>query len=120
MNNKSHIIPYFTAIITNFIFGLSFLFSKQALNVAGPISLLSFRFLTAFIVMTILIIVKVIKVDYKNKPMKWLIILAIVEPIIYFIFETYRAWKKLFHIFRWTYDCTYTNSGNNFSSIFIK
>ena len=89
MNNKSHIIPYFTAIITNFIFGLSFLFSKQALNVADPISLLSFRFLTAFIVMTILIIVKVIKVDYKNKPMKWLIILAIVEPIIYFIFETY-------------------------------
>ena len=89
MKSKSHIIPYVTAIITNFIFGLSFLFSKQALNVVDPITLLSFRFLVAFIVMTILIAIRVIKVNYKNKPMKWLIILAIVEPIIYFIFETY-------------------------------
>lgn len=89
MKNKSHIIPYFTAIITNFIFGLSFLFSKQGLNTADPITLLSFRFLTAFIIMTILIVLKIIKVSYKNKPMKWLIILAFIEPIIYFIFETY-------------------------------
>ncbi|MFW2487368.1 DMT family transporter [Clostridium chromiireducens] len=89
MKDKLHIIPYITAIITNFIFGLSFLFSKQALRVAAPMELLSFRFLAAFFVMTILIWIKVIKVDYKNKPMKWLIILALVEPIIYFIFETY-------------------------------
>ncbi|GEP62689.1 permease [Clostridium beijerinckii] len=89
MKNKSHIIPYFTAIITNFIFGLSFLFSKQALSVATPIELLSFRFLAALLIMTILIFLKVIKVNYKNKPMKWLIILAVIEPIVYFIFETY-------------------------------
>jgi drug/metabolite transporter (DMT)-like permease len=39
--------------------------------------------------MSLLIAFKVIKVNYKNKPMKWLIVLAIIEPIIYFIFETY-------------------------------
>lgn len=89
MKNKSHIIPYITAVVTNFIFGLSFLFSKKALSVADPITLLSFRFLSAFLVMTVLIAFKIIKVDYKNKPMKWLYILAVVEPIIYFIFETY-------------------------------
>lgn len=89
MKNKSNIIPYFTAIITNFIFGLSFLFSKQALNVAFPLELLSFRFLIAWLVMTVLIIIKVIKVNYKNKSMKWLLILAIIEPITYFLFETY-------------------------------
>lgn len=93
MKNKSHLILYFTAVITNFIFGLSFLFSKQALSVASPIELLSFRFLTAFLVMTILIAIKVIKADYTNKPMKWLVILSIIEPIIYFVFETYGLQK---------------------------
>lgn len=89
MKDKSNIVPYITAIITNFIFGLSFLFSKRALSAEDPMTLLSFRFLAAFLVMTVLIVSKAIKVDYKNKSIKWLIILAFVEPIIYFIFETY-------------------------------
>ncbi|WP_143318620.1 DMT family transporter [Clostridium sp. HBUAS56017] len=89
MKNKGHLIPYITAIITNFIFGFSFLFSKNALSISDPISLLAFRFLAAFLVMTVLIMLKVIKVNYKNKPLKWLIILATIEPIIYFIFETF-------------------------------
>ncbi|WP_238886653.1 DMT family transporter [Clostridium sp. YIM B02551] len=89
MKNKSNVIPYTTAVITNFIFGLSFLFSKKALSVADPFALLSFRFLAAFLVMTLLIVFRIIKVNYKNKPLKWLIILAFIEPIIYFIFETY-------------------------------
>lgn len=89
MNNKQNLIPYLTALITNLIFGLSFLFSKNALEVSDPITLISFRFLLAFLVMTLLIALKVIKVNYKNKSLKWLIILATIEPVIYFIFETY-------------------------------
>ena len=89
MKIDKKIIPYFTALITNIIFGLSFLFTKKALMVSNPITLVAFRFLLAFIVMSLLIVFKVIKVNYKNKPMKWLIVLAIIEPIIYFIFETY-------------------------------
>lgn len=89
MKIDKKIIPYFTALITNIIFGLSFLFTKKALMVSNPITLVAFRFLLAFIVMSLLIAFKVIKVNYKNKPMKWLIVLAIIEPIIYFIFETY-------------------------------
>lgn len=89
MKIDKKIIPYFTALITNIIFGLSFLFSKKALMVSTPITLVAFRFLLAFIIMSLLIAFKVIKVNYKSKPMKWLIILAIIEPIIYFIFETY-------------------------------
>ncbi|WP_315114561.1 DMT family transporter [Clostridium intestinale] len=89
MKIDKKIIPYFTALITNIIFGLSFLFTKKALMVSNPITLVAFRFLLAFIIMSLLIAFKVIKVNYKNKPMKWLIVLAIIEPIIYFIFETY-------------------------------
>lgn len=89
MKIDKKIIPYFTALITNIIFGLSFLFTKKALMVSNPITLVAFRFLLAFIIMSLLIAFKVIKVNYKNKPMKWLIVLAIIETIIYFIFETY-------------------------------
>lgn len=89
MQNKHNVLPYVTAIITSFIFGFSFLFSKRALGVAEPLMLLSFRFLAAFIVMSILVALKLIKVNYKNKPVKWLILLSFIEPVIYFIFETY-------------------------------
>lgn len=89
MLQKQNLLPYISATITSLIFGLSFLFSKKALNVASPFNLLSFRFLIAFLVMTILMLLKVIKVDYKNKPIKDLFFLALMQPVIYFIFETY-------------------------------
>jgi drug/metabolite transporter (DMT)-like permease len=89
MLSKKSYLPYLSATITSIIFGLSFLFSKMALITADPFSLLSFRFLTAFVIMSLLICFKVIKVDYKNKPIKNLLILALTEPVIYFIFETY-------------------------------
>jgi len=89
MINNQKIIPYFTALLSSFIFGFSFLFSKRALAVVSPFTMLSFRFLTAFIIMSLLIALRVIKVSYKNKPIKWLAILGLVEPVIYFVFESY-------------------------------
>jgi drug/metabolite transporter (DMT)-like permease len=89
MDNRRKLLPYLTALISSFIFGLSFLFSKRALNVADPLMLVAFRFLTAFTVMTLLIVFKVIKVSFRNKPMKGILLLAFFEPVLYFIFETY-------------------------------
>ncbi|MBV7272943.1 DMT family transporter [Clostridium thailandense] len=89
MNYNKNILPYASATTTSIIFGLSFLFSKKALDIASPFSLLSFRFLTAFTIMSLLIIFKVITVNYKNKSIKNLFFLALMQPVIYFIFETY-------------------------------
>lgn len=89
MDNKHKMIPYLTALLSSIIFGLSFLFSKKALGVASPLLLLSFRYLAAFLVMSLLIVLKVVKVSYRNKPMGGLLVLALVEPVIYFFFETY-------------------------------
>lgn len=88
MRNKN-IMPYISAVIFSAIFGLSFLFTKKALTIVSAFKLLSFRFMLAFLVMSFLIILKVIKVDYKNKPFKDLIITSIAQPVVYFIFETY-------------------------------
>lgn len=89
MSNKHNLKPILSGIGAAAIFGLSFLFSKMALNTAGIFELLSFRFLTAFSIMSLLVALKVIKVDYKGKDIKGLLLLGLMEPVIYFIFETY-------------------------------
>lgn len=89
MNNKNTMFPYIAAIISSILFGLSFLFSKIAISVASPLALVAFRFLLAFSIMSFLIFIKVFKVNYKNKPIKELVLLCVAEPVVYFIFETY-------------------------------
>jgi drug/metabolite transporter (DMT)-like permease len=89
MNSKNNALAYVAAIISSILFGLSFLFSKIALTVANPLALVAFRFLLAFSVMSALIMFKIFKVNYKNKPIKELILVCLAEPVVYFIFETY-------------------------------
>ena len=89
MSQNKSLLPYVASIATSFIFGLSFIFSKAALAITDPITLLSFRFLTAFLIMSVLVLSGVIKLNYKNKPILGLVFLAIIEPVLYFIFETY-------------------------------
>lgn len=89
MKNRHTLLPILAGIGSSAIFGLSFLFSKMALNISGTFELLSFRFLLAFLAMSALILVRVIKVDYRGKNLKKLFLLGLMEPVIYFIFETY-------------------------------
>lgn len=83
------VLATITAISYSIIFGLSFLFTKKALVIATPFQLIAFRFLLAFISMSILILVRVLKVNYKNKNVKELFPLVLMQPIGYFIFETF-------------------------------
>ena len=70
------------------IFGLSFMFTKQALETLPTTLLLSYRFALAAILLTLLWLFGVIKISYKNKPLKELLLLSLFQPIAYFIFET--------------------------------
>ena len=89
MNHKTNILPILSGILTSLIFGLSFLFSKKALSTVDPFTLLSFRFLVAFLIMTILIFCKIIKINFKGKNIKNLLFLGLMQPIMYFTFETF-------------------------------
>lgn len=75
------------ALLGNSIFGLSFLFSKIALGYVRPTLLLAIRFDIAFLVITLLVLTKLIKVDLKGKNIKGLILLGILQPVIYFLCE---------------------------------
>ncbi|WP_125710394.1 DMT family transporter [Lacticaseibacillus porcinae] len=71
------------------LYGLSYIFTKQATNVASPIALLGWRFFVAFVVMSVLILLHVIKVDFKGKKWRPLLLVAIFDPVLYFIGETF-------------------------------
>lgn len=87
------------ALVGNSIFGFSFLFSKIALDITVPSVLVAIRFLTAFIVLNIFVFAgskikrsdgsSFLEFSLKGKPRKYLILLAIFQPVIYFLAESY-------------------------------
>lgn len=86
-------------LIGNSIFGFSFLFSKIALDITSPSVLVAIRFLVAFIVLNVFVLVgkqikrsdgsPVVEFSLKGKPKINLILLAIFQPVIYFLAESY-------------------------------
>ncbi len=83
----------------NSIFGFSFLFSKIALGYAVPSFMVAMRFATAFAVMNVIVcagrIIKkhdgspLVKFSLTGKPLKYVLLLALFQPILYFIGESY-------------------------------
>ncbi len=86
-------------IMGNVIFGFSFLFSKLALDLTTPEVLIAVRFTVAFAVLNLIVFVgrrlknkagePLIGFSLKKKPKKYILLLALFQPIIYFIAENY-------------------------------
>ena len=87
-NNKSLAGSLF-ALFANIIFGFSVIFSKIALSVSHPLIILAVRFTVAFLVMNLLWLFGIIKLNFRNKPLKKLIMMALAQPLFYFILELY-------------------------------
>lgn len=79
----------FAALIGYGIFGFSFLFSKIALDYSGTFTLLAVRFFLAFFALNLLLLFGKAKISFKGKPFGSLILLGLIQPVCYFIFETY-------------------------------
>ena len=73
----------------NFIFGLSFLFTKVALRVTTPSVLLAWRFLLAFAAMNLLLLGGKIRISFRGKPVGMLLLMGLLQPVLYFYFENY-------------------------------
>lgn len=86
--DKKKYLPILTGLIYASIFGLSFIFTKIALDRMSLMELLASRFLIAATSMTLLKLTGIIKIDLKNKPRKDIILVAIFQPVLYFTFET--------------------------------
>ncbi len=77
------------SLITHIIFGLSFPFSKIALEYSSPITLLALRFLLAFVVLNLILFSGKAKLNYKGKNLKGLLLMGIFQPILYFLCEMF-------------------------------
>lgn len=71
------------------IFGLSYLFSKMALNITEPMILLCVRFSVTFLVLNLLVCTKILKLNLRGKNLAGPILLGILQPVLYFVFENY-------------------------------
>lgn len=71
------------------IFGFSFLFSKVALDMVPPFVLLSIRFLTAFLTLNLILLVRRKPLALRGKPLGLLLLMGLLQPVLYFIFESY-------------------------------
>lgn len=81
-----HMLMAFTG---NAIFGFSFLFSRLALDVAEPFVLLAVRFAAAFLALSALRFARLVPCDLKGKDIRPLIVLGLLQPVFYFICESY-------------------------------
>ena len=71
------------------IFGLSYLFSKMALNITNPIILLCVRFTITFLVLNLLVGTRVMKLNLKGKKLLAPVLLGVIQPVLYFFLENY-------------------------------
>ena len=71
------------------IFGLSYLFSKMALNITNPIILLCVRFSITFVLLNLLVATKLLKLNLKGKKLLAPILLGVLQPVLYFFLENY-------------------------------
>ena len=87
-NKIEHYLPYGAGLGISLIFGLSFMFTKTALDTFRPMELIAYRFAIAAMVITLLVATRAIRIRFKGKPILPLIVLSFFQPIIYFICET--------------------------------
>jgi drug/metabolite transporter (DMT)-like permease len=90
---KKEVLLFLAAVVSHVFWGFSFLFTNSALNAVQKdlYLLLSHRFLIAFAIMNLLLLFRVVKVDFHGKWKRvWLpALMGLMEPVIYFIGEEY-------------------------------
>ncbi len=81
--------PHVAGVGFAVVFGLTFMFSKTALDVITPIGLIAYRFLMAFVVFEILRRFKLITIRFTRAHLSQIGIVVLFQPVLYFLFETY-------------------------------
>ncbi|MDW7650162.1 MAG: DMT family transporter [Bacillota bacterium] len=86
--DKEKWLPVLAGVTVSVLFGLSFMFTREALDILAPLHLLGFRFALAALSLTILRYAGLIRVDLRGKNLSALFVVALFQPVLYFIFET--------------------------------
>ncbi|MFA5513696.1 MAG: DMT family transporter [Sphaerochaetaceae bacterium] len=82
-------VVYLSAFFYSLITGLSFIFGKVALNVSSVIDFLAYRFSASAFGLFLLIIFRLVKVDFNFKKVVKILPLALFYPLLFFAFQSY-------------------------------
>ncbi|MGI6450496.1 MAG: DMT family transporter [Desulfitobacteriia bacterium] len=88
-SHDSALLPLAAGTITAVIWGFSFVFTKDVLSNTYPSQLLGLRFGAAALALTVLKLTGLIRVNFQGKNWLSLIPLALCQPVIYFLGETW-------------------------------
>ncbi len=98
-DSRKHTVAVLLACVAFVIFGFSFMFSSIALSIAEPVVLLCCRFIAAVITLSAVVGVNALvgrvrgrawfSFSLKGKPLGGLILLGLVQPVFYLVFENY-------------------------------
>ena len=88
MERNNERIAVIMLITGNLFWGFNNVLTKLALSVASPWTLLSFRFILAFVLLSIPVITGRVKIRFRGKKLLPLVLFALVEPL-YFFFESF-------------------------------
>jgi drug/metabolite transporter (DMT)-like permease len=80
--------PHVAGILFASIFGLTFMFTKILLVDISPVGIIAYRFSLAIITMEFLRQTKLIKISLKHKPLSAVLLIAVFQPVLYFLLET--------------------------------
>lgn len=88
LDRKNVIVGTACQVLAALLFGFSFLFVKLSVARVSTLTLLSWRFFIAFAAMGLLALFKVIKIDLRGKNLWPLLLIAVFQPLVYYIAET--------------------------------
>ncbi len=88
MSTQKKTLPILAAVVAAITWGFSFLFTKNALGHLETFQLLGYRFLVAAGFLTALVAVGLVKIKLTRQKMKGLLLVALLQPVLYFVGET--------------------------------
>ncbi len=86
-SEKANIVSYAMFIFVALVWGLSFLVTKEALSELSTTEVLAVRWGMSAVLFIILAVTRLVKVNYKGKNLKGLILLVLCQPCTYAIME---------------------------------
>lgn len=84
MDRKRMVLPLVTAALGNMFWGVSYLFTRTALQVTTPEIMLSVRFTISLLLMSVPLLLGREKLSFKGKPLLPLIGMAVAETMVFF------------------------------------
>ncbi len=85
---KETIFATCASVGAQIIFGFSFMFTKISLDYASPMTIVAERYIIAFFVMTLIMLLSRQKIKLGRNVWK-IVVMSLFQPVLYFLFETY-------------------------------